>query len=57
MKCKLDVVKNDSWIAQELDELKKVLSVDQIYTATVVREEDQVTCVRLTNSDGEDYKL
>lgn len=57
MKCKLDVVKNDSWTAQELDELKKVLSVDQIYTATVVREEDQVTCVRLTNSDGEDYKL
>lgn len=57
MKCKLDVVKNDSWTAQELDELKKVLSVDQIYTATVVREEDQITCVRLTNSDGEDYKL
>ena len=57
MKCQLDVVKNDSWTAQELDELKKILSVDQIYTATVVREENQVTCVRLINSDGKDYKL
>ena len=53
----MDVVKNDSWTAQELNELEKVLSVDKIYTATVVREEDQVTCVRLINSDGKDYRL
>ena len=56
MKCSLDV-RSHSWTTQELDELNKILSVDQMYTAAVVREEDQATCVRLTNSDGEDYKL